>query len=59
MVGSSTQSFRVVIQVIWIISSPLFGICLCISGTDEQDHKPQPLPKTHSLARLTASPALQ
>jgi hypothetical protein len=41
MVDSSTQSFRVVIQVILIISSTLVGICLYISGTDEQVHKPR------------------
>ena len=28
-------------QRLWTISSTLFGICLCISGTDEQDHKPR------------------
>jgi len=25
----------------WLISSTQFGICLCISGTDEQVHKPR------------------
>ena len=43
----------------WIISSMLFGVCLCISSTDEQDRKPQPLPKTHGLARLAAFLATQ
>ena len=31
----STQYDKVAIQVIWTISSMLFGICLWISGTDD------------------------
>jgi len=29
----------ILFQRLWTISSTLFGICLCISGNDEQDHK--------------------
>jgi hypothetical protein len=32
---------KIVIQVIWIISSTLSGIYLCISGTDEQVQRPR------------------